>query len=123
MLKVVTVKRMPLDVTEATCTYTLPDMAPDGTFTVNVVALALKTDAATVLPLLLANRTVFVAGVNPNPEPEIVTVEPIGPLFGVKFEILTLDTPPMPYFVKCVTSADAMRPDGSTTAVNSLGSH
>ena len=74
------------------------------------------------MPYPALNRTVFRLGVNKNPEPEIVTTVPTRPLVGLRFETCTLETEvAAANCVKCVTPADAVRPDRSTIAVNPLG--
>jgi hypothetical protein len=61
-------------------TVTPPEVAPAGTLTVRVVAVAAVTDA--LVPL---NLTVFEPGVVENPVPWIVTVAPTSPRDGLNW--------------------------------------
>src|SRR5439155_2102980 len=62
--------------------------SPVGTVVTSCVGVADVTDAATP-----PNVTVFCAGVVLNPVPTIVTVVPIGPVFGAKSPIATPTAP------------------------------
>src|SRR5207247_479792 len=116
----VTVNLTPFEVAEPTLTRTLPVAAPDGTLTVKTVELAVNAGTTSVPPSTLLNLTKSSEAVGENPDPEIVTIVPTGPLFGRRLDIFTFVTVAA-NTVKCVTSADAVRPDGSTAATNSLG--
>jgi len=76
------VKFTPLLATPPTMTTTFPVVAPAGTGATMLVALQLVGVAN--VPL---NVTVLVPWDRPNPLPEIVTVEPIGPEVGLKLEM------------------------------------
>ena len=115
MTGLVTVNLTPFEVAEPTLTRTLPVAAPDGTLTVKTVELAVNAGTTSVPPSTLLNLTKSSEAVGENPDPEIVTIVPTGPLFGRRLDIFTFVTVAA-NTVKCVTSADAVRPDGSTAA-------
>src|SRR5437867_12854873 len=82
--------------------------------------VAVEDSTVPLIDVLLAPANVTVIGVR-KPLPLMVMGCPGDTVDGVMAEIVTPPTANVPtYWVKCVTSADAVRPELSTMAVNSV---
>ena len=96
--------------------------APAGTVACIEVVVAASTVPRIEVLLAPANVTVFRPSRLSKPVPVIVMLSPTDTVDGVMLEIVTpvadIETT---YWVKWVTSADAVRPDWSTVATNSVG--